>query len=339
MHAIVPLPFPRASNRLALTTFAAVLVHLLVILGVSFAPREREPRVQASLDVTLVRAPSPTRPEETSYVAEADQEGDRESVGPPPAAPEAGRDPILTPPLVLRDPLVSPAPRVPAPAERRESARPEVSEGAGRRDPTAATGAAETTSVADATDPAGATEAADPVDATEAKDVAALPAATESAEATETPPSGAGDLSAADLRAQVIESLSTALDERLQAYAERPRRKWITARTREHAYAAYMEAWRQKVERVGNLNYPNEARRRALSGSLSLDVALNADGSVAEIFLRRSSGEKVLDDAAVRIVELAAPFARFPPSIREEVDLLHIERTWVFSSRNEFNSR
>ena len=143
---------------------------------------------------------------------------------------------------------------------------------------------------------------------------------------------------AASLRARAMEDLSADIDRRLQAFGERPRRKWITARAREHAYASYMEEWRRKVERVGNLNYPQEARRLGLSGSLSLDVALNADGTVAEIVLRRSSGEVVLDEAAVRIVRLAAPFAELPSSIRDEVDILHIERTWQFSSRNRFNS-
>ena len=141
-------------------------------------------------------------------------------------------------------------------------------------------------------------------------------------------------------RSLAIASLNAEINRRLKAYAERPRRKWITARTREHKYAAYMEAWRQKVERIGNLNYPDEARRRKLSGNLLLDVALNPDGSINEITLRRSSGERVLDDAAVRIVKLAAPFAKFPDAIREDdVDILHIERTWQFASGDRFVTR
>ena len=95
-----------------------------------------------------------------------------------------------------------------------------------------------------------------------------------------------------------------------------------------------MEAWRAKVERVGNLNYPDEARRRRLSGDLLLDVALRPDGSIHRILLRRSSGHTVLDDAALRIVKLAAPFAPFPKDIREETDILHVERTWQFLTSN-----
>ena len=134
-------------------------------------------------------------------------------------------------------------------------------------------------------------------------------------------------------------SLSAELDQRLNAYAKRPKRKWISVRTREYKYASYMEAWRAKVERVGNLNYPNEARRKRLSGSLLLEVALNPDGSINAIELRRSSGHRVLDEAAVRIVKLAAPFAPFPKNILQETDILHIERTWRFLSSNQFASR
>lgn len=115
-----------------------------------------------------------------------------------------------------------------------------------------------------------------------------------------------------------------------------PRRKFISASSREYKYAAYMEAWRAKVERVGNLNYPEEARRRGISGNLVLDVALTPDGDIHQITVRRSSGHKILDEAAIRIVELAAPYAPFPPSIRADTDLLHITRTWQFLHNREF---
>ncbi|OGI52001.1 MAG: hypothetical protein A3E57_07765 [Candidatus Muproteobacteria bacterium RIFCSPHIGHO2_12_FULL_60_33] len=116
-----------------------------------------------------------------------------------------------------------------------------------------------------------------------------------------------------------------------QEFQKRPRHKFLNARTQEYKYAAYMDAWRAKVERIGNLNYPDEAKRRHLTGNLLLDVALNTDGSINEISVRRSSGQKILDDAAVRIVELSAPFAPFPPEIRADLDVLHITRTWKFN--------
>jgi protein TonB len=96
-----------------------------------------------------------------------------------------------------------------------------------------------------------------------------------------------------------------------------------------------MEAWRRKVERIGNLNYPSEARELGLFGSLILHVAVRADGSLEGIRVVRSSGHKVLDDAAIRIVELAAPFAPFPPNIKRETDVLDITRTWQFQRNNQ----
>ncbi len=117
---------------------------------------------------------------------------------------------------------------------------------------------------------------------------------------------------------------------------QRPRKKFISASTKEYEYAAYMDAWRKKVERVGNLNYPEEAKELNLSGSLQLDVALNKDGTINQITIRRSSGEKVLDDAAIRIVELAAPYAKFPKNIENQIDILHILRTWQFINNKSF---
>ena len=85
-----------------------------------------------------------------------------------------------------------------------------------------------------------------------------------------------------------------------------------------------------KITRIGNLNYPEEATRRNITGSLLLDVAINTDGSLNSLTLLRSSGSKVLDDAAMRIVKLAAPFAQFPDELRSDTDVLHITRTWEF---------
>ncbi|MFH0350577.1 MAG: energy transducer TonB, partial [Chromatiales bacterium] len=133
-------------------------------------------------------------------------------------------------------------------------------------------------------------------------------------------------------------SLNAELAQRLEARAKRPKRKFISATTTEYRYAAYMEAWRTKVERVGNLNYPEEARRNKLAGSLILDVALRADGSVFDIAVRRPSGFKLLDQAAIRIVNLAQPFAPFPDNISSEVDILHITRSWQFMHNHRLSS-
>lgn len=121
------------------------------------------------------------------------------------------------------------------------------------------------------------------------------------------------------------------LDEARSA-PDRPRRKFISANTREHLYAAYMRSWVAKVERIGNMNYPEAARRRNLEGSLVLSVDVLADGSVEQIRVLRSSGIDLLDEAAVRIVRLASPYAELPPEILAETDILTITRTWQFSA-------
>jgi protein TonB len=133
-------------------------------------------------------------------------------------------------------------------------------------------------------------------------------------------------------RARDIERarLNAEINRSFQEYQKMPRHKYLNARTQEYKYAAYMDAWRAKVERVGNLNYPEEARRQNLSGSLVLDVAINPDGSVHALQVLRSSGQKLLDDAAMRIVEIAAPYAPLTPDMRADVDILHITRTWEF---------
>lgn len=119
-----------------------------------------------------------------------------------------------------------------------------------------------------------------------------------------------------------------------QDFPDRPRRKFVSANTREHLYAGYMRSWVAKVERVGNFNYPEQARRMNLAGSLVLSVDVLADGSVEQIRVLRSSGYDILDEAAVRIVRLSSPFSPLPDEITAEVDMLTITRTWQFSSRS-----
>ncbi len=116
-----------------------------------------------------------------------------------------------------------------------------------------------------------------------------------------------------------------------QAYQERPKRKFVGARATEYRFAQYVDNWRLKIERIGNLNYPREAKERKIYGSLQLTVAIKADGEVESVEINRSSGHKVLDNAALRIVRLAAPFERFPDNIRVDTDVLHITRTWTFT--------
>lgn len=130
-------------------------------------------------------------------------------------------------------------------------------------------------------------------------------------------------------RSAEMARLAADIDRRAELYAKRPRRKFISANTAEYAYAAYMRAWVARVERIGNLNYPADARARRLSGALVLTVAVRRDGSVEGIDVIQSSGHQVLDDAALAVVQLAAPFAPLPRT-DDPTDVLHITRTWQF---------
>jgi protein TonB len=145
----------------------------------------------------------------------------------------------------------------------------------------------------------------------------------------------------ADLAARSLEMarLRAELSTSFSAYQERPRKAFVGARAQEYRFARYVEDWRSKIERVGNLNYPDEARRQKLYGTLLLTVNIRRDGSVDSIEVNRSSGFKVLDQAAIRIVELAAPFAAFPPDIAKDTDILAITRTWSFTMGEQFQGQ
>ena len=124
----------------------------------------------------------------------------------------------------------------------------------------------------------------------------------------------------------------------LDIHQNQPKRQQVGARATEYRFARYVEDWRQKVERWGNLNYPEAARQQHLYGNLVLTVAIRADGSVEKIVVTRSSGHRLLDAAAVRIVEIAAPYAPLPPEIRRDTEVLEITRTWTFARGDELRS-
>ncbi len=131
-----------------------------------------------------------------------------------------------------------------------------------------------------------------------------------------------------------IARLAAEIDRQQEEFAKRPKKKHINARTTETASAEYMYRWVEQVERVGNLNYPDDARRRQLTGALILIVGIYKNGEIESITVDESSGHKLLDDAAVRIVELAAPFDPMAGQLAEETDILYIVRTWEFQSSN-----
>jgi protein TonB len=146
--------------------------------------------------------------------------------------------------------------------------------------------------------------------------------------------------SATELMQRTLEAMrmEARIAKEMESYQQRPKRRFVGARAEEYRFARYVEDWRSKIERVGNLNYPEAARQLKLYGSLLLTVSIRSDGSVEAVEINRSSGVKVLDAAAVKIVEMSAPFAAFPPDIKRDTDVLHITRTWMFTKGDELRS-
>lgn len=139
------------------------------------------------------------------------------------------------------------------------------------------------------------------------------------------------DRSALTAQALEIDRLEALIAKQQDEFQKRPKRKFIGARTQEYRFALYVEAWRQKIEKIGNLNYPQAAKDKKLYGQLRLTVSIKSDGTLEGIEINKSSGSKVLDEAARHIVELGAPYARFPDDIRKDTDILSVTRTWTFT--------
>lgn len=152
-------------------------------------------------------------------------------------------------------------------------------------------------------------------------------------------PSPTPAISGLDLatRALAIARLEGEIARQTEEYNQRPRKKFIGARVSEYRFAQYVEDWRQKIERVGNLNYPTAARGR-LYGSLVLTVVIKSNGELDKVELSRPSGQPVLDQAAIRIVRMAAPYAPFPDAITRDTDIIEITRTWTFTSEDELHA-
>ncbi len=277
------------NDRFGVSVFGSFLVHMVVILGVTFTlPKLRDLPGLPTLEITLVQTTSDKRPKDPEYLAQANQDGGGDS-----DASDIAKNPL---PVREISPVNRDYPTFQSIPQKRVKSERELTTQLSQRDE---------------------------------RKIKAQETKPEKKELQLQPPN-LGLMARAEIQEE-SSRLNAEISRTWQEYQKRPRHKFLNARTQEYKYAAYMDAWRAKVERIGNLNYPEEAKRLHLNGSLLLDVALNADGSINHVSIRRSSGQKILDDAAVRIVELAAPFAPFPPDIRAETDVLDITRTWKFN--------
>ncbi|MCG6872371.1 MAG: energy transducer TonB [Gammaproteobacteria bacterium] len=284
------------SDRLGLTVFGSLLLHVLVVLGVGFTLPHVLPELDKlpNMEIILVQTRSEDAPSEADFLAQSSQDGGGDS------------ESVASSPLPVTEISVTPA-----------------------QLPTASVPAPPPTPAAENT----------PEDLMVDADSRRLLSPTRPRDSQRPAASARAGEITPDPRQLERAQLSAKISEAWREYQKRPRRKFLSARTREYKFAAYMDAWRAKVERVGNLNYPAEAKQRNLTGNLMLDVAINPDGSVNEISVKRSSGVRILDEAAIRIVRLASPYAPFPEQIRKDVDILHITRTWQFLRGARLKSR
>ena len=337
MSAVSLHPVITSLDRFGLTLCLAIIFHALIILGVTFAPEDIVPPRYETMEIILVQQKEKETPEEAEFLSQANLEGGGETEEKvSPATPVPAPFPEQTPEMTAAasteelpvEPTTTPAVEETIIEEQvaATSEDPEMllAENSDLKEAYVEPVNDDTTEIAEPTE-------SEPQVEPKPEPVKQAPPEVKPIPKRETP-------SAASLLTNSfkIASLSAEIRRKMESKAQRPKRKFISASTQEFKYAAYMEAWRAKVERVGNLNYPDDARRNRLSGSLILDVALNPDGSINEIIVRKPSGHKILDDAAIRIVELAAPYTAFPDNFRDEVDILHITRTWRFINNKGF---
>lgn len=281
-------------DKLAFTAFIALIVHLMVILGVSFSAYGRN-KTSPTLAVTLAQHADKTAPEKADYLAQHQQE----------ASGTLDKKAELT--TDKRADFADTAIREVDPNQQKRKA---VSEN---------TNTQQIVSTSSKTD-----KKTEPKKPTKDKEVRV---------------EQAGEDEEDTVSNTEIASLQAKLAQQRQAYAKRPRIKTLTSvATRASVDAEYLNLWQEKIELIGNLNYPTEARKRKLYGQLRLVVSLLPDGTIHKIEVLESSGERILDDAAIRIVRMAAPFAPFPPELRKDVDQLEIIRTWKFEKGNKLSS-
>ncbi|GGO78112.1 transporter TonB [Marinobacterium nitratireducens] len=301
-----------ALDRFGFTLFVALAVHAILVLGIGFSAPVFDPPRKV-IDITLARFESEKPPEEADFIAQANQQGSG-----------------------TLDEKKAPATREEAPFQSEELKQQAMQQS----QPVAAE--AEVLQPAPVPEPAPkvAEQPSPKVEASPAK-VVTTEARSEQKQARREPrpeeaapapvPGASSSLLARSLE---IASLQAQLDMQQEAYAKRPKiRRFTSASTLKHSEAAYFENWRRRVEDYGNRNYPSEARDNGIYGSLRLLVSILPDGSVKNIEVLHSSGYRVLDEAAERIVRLAAPFQPFPVEMRKTTDVLEIIRTWKFENQ------
>lgn len=310
-----PLEAPNVGSldRFGFTLFVAVALHAIALLGVGFET-EKPPKLAQTLEVTLAQFRSEKAPEKADYLAQQNQQGSGDS--------DKKQLPTTTNKAIFHanESHDVAAQQLPSPVQAVEP-KPNV-QPQPKTTPNPNPDESRITKQTTSTQKKLVTQSK----------TAPIKTQQKSQLADSSPPQqSVGNSTSLLARSLEIASLEAKLDTQKQALANKPKvRRLYSASTRESYDAAYLDDWRRKVERVGNINYPEEAHRRKLYGSLRMLVVIEPDGRLNRVEILKSSGHSVLDDAAKRIVHLSAPFASFSPEMRKNADLVEIIRTWRF---------
>lgn len=294
-----PVALDPATERLSVTLLIAAVLHMLAIYQLRFTPPQSLKSTDAPIDIILVQKSTAPAPEQAHYLAQATQAGGGENL-----SKERPATPMIAPfPDQQADHVITPPP----PETAAAFLLPDIEHLL--------------------TQQASDYQIVPPKQADQL-----LNTALENGQETQTTP-WQEEIPTSTLMMNIrtsLASLQAELNEKFSAYAKNMRRTYISASTQAYKYAHYMEAWRRRVEHIGTQYYAKASYNKTLSGSLILEVAINANGTIHQVILKQSSGHAKLDDAARRIVHRSAPFAPFPEEIRQETDVLHITRTWEF---------
>lgn len=320
-----------ANDRLIFTLLFSVILHLVVVLGVTFdvsSPLTNQR--QMSLDITLVKQQTEETPKEADFLAQVNNDGGGETeTKKPEPSPDIPLPPKQAPPasevIAQKAPITNKSQQQTISIPKKEATTSEQA-----KKPTPKKAAKENTTISKAIVQKKAERIVQEALKTADK------RQQESVEPAKKTPH---KLILPNL--SEIAVLQNKLDTTAKALSKRPKKRKLSASTKEYAAAAYMRGWEMKVERIGNFNYPQEAKRLGINGSLMLTVDINPDGSVPPdgIVISRSSGHKILDDAAVRIVRLGAPYSAIPDNVLQDSDMLTIIRTWKFETNQGLSTR
>ncbi|NOZ52671.1 MAG: energy transducer TonB [Gammaproteobacteria bacterium] len=302
MAAQPPGPTPGAANitsgdRLGLTIFFAIVIHSLIIMGISFSQPERQKHQEKlpGLEITLAQSQSENKIDDADFLAQANQEGGGDS-----KKVEKSSSPSES--VIFAGDVGEVTEFVPE------------------------------TQIATSSEP-------------QHKEILTATRSSEHKIAIQQSspdlPTDRANITSKQLlkQSKVMARLSAEVDVSRKVTSNQPKKKFITAQTKEYRFASYEESWRKKVERIGTLNFPDAAIRTQLTGNLRMSVTIRADGSVKSIKITKYSGHKTLDDAALRIVKMAAPYARFPDEISKDYDEIVIVRTWQFLSGKRLKTK